>query len=63
MERLVWIAQTKFDCGPSKPPRPGGLSPMDIVKSVRELSEKLVSPWGGGQTGCLGCGAGEPSTP
>jgi hypothetical protein len=42
MERLVWIAQTKFDCGPSKPPRPGGLGPLDVVKSVKELAEKLV---------------------
>ncbi|GBF99636.1 DNA-directed RNA polymerase II subunit 1-like, partial [Raphidocelis subcapitata] len=42
MDRLVWIAQTKFDCGPSKPPRPGGLSPLDVVKRVQELSEKLV---------------------
>jgi len=43
MDRLVWIAQTKFDCGPSKVPKPGALGPLDIVKSVKELSEKLVS--------------------
>lgn len=42
MERLVWTAQTKFDCGPSKPPRPGGLCPTDVVSRVRELAEKLV---------------------
>ena len=42
MERLVWTAQTKFDCGPAKPPRPGGLCPTDVVKRVRELADKLV---------------------
>jgi DNA-directed RNA polymerase II subunit RPB1 len=42
MERLVWTAQTKFDCGPLRPPKPGGLSPLDVVRAVRELSEKLV---------------------
>lgn len=45
MDRLVWIAQTKFECGPTKPPRPGGLAPTDIVRRVRELSEKLQVRW------------------
>eukprot|EP00877_Chromochloris_zofingiensis_P013598 jgi/Chrzof1/8492/Cz03g13040.t1 len=42
MRRLIWNAQTKFDCGPTKPPPPGGLSPMDITNKVEELGKKLM---------------------
>lgn len=42
MERLVWTAQTKFDCGPSKPPKPGDLGPLEIVEAVKALADKLV---------------------
>jgi DNA-directed RNA polymerase II subunit RPB1 len=38
----IWSAQTRFDCGPSKRPPPGALSPTDVVERVRELARKLV---------------------
>eukprot|EP00879_Flechtneria_rotunda_P006150 GHRR01006467.1.p1 GENE.GHRR01006467.1~~GHRR01006467.1.p1 ORF type:complete len:1335 (+),score=429.51 GHRR01006467.1:359-4363(+) len=42
LRRLIWNAQTTYNCGPNKPPLPGGLHAADVVSKIRELSEKLL---------------------
>ncbi|KAF8072459.1 NRPB1 [Scenedesmus sp. PABB004] len=42
LRRLIWDAQNTYACGPDKPPLPGDLAAVDVVKRVQELSEKLI---------------------
>lgn len=42
LRRLIWNAQTLYNCGPNKVPLPGELRAVEVVQRIKELSEKLV---------------------